>query len=73
MHTYLLDHPVVAKALFGALTGWASAAHVDVQAFLMWKNVNEAASYGWGVAIWRWFQGAVVGMATGAGFGYLVS
>lgn len=53
----------------GAITGLIAAAAVDFQAFRNWKSFNDAASYSWSVAAFRWFQGAVVGLVTAAGLG----
>lgn len=60
-----LHHPLTQ----GALTGLLAAAAVDFAAFRNWKSFNDAASYSWGVAAFRWFQGAVVGLVTAAGLG----
>jgi len=56
-------NPIVA----GALSGWGAAALADYQTFRGWKSVDEALAYGWGLAFWRWFQGAITGALTGAG------
>ena len=52
----------------GAMTGFVSAAAVDYHAFTTWKTPEEAKAYNWSVAAWRWFQGTVIGLVTGAGF-----
>ena len=52
----------------GALTGALGAAAADLAAFKSWKSVNEALTYDWGVAGWRWFQGAVTGLLAAAGY-----
>ena len=49
----------------GALTGLLSAAAVDYAAFRSWDDWQDFTSYSWGLASWRWLQGAVVG-AVGA-------
>lgn len=59
----LLVHPVVA----GAISGFTSAALVDYAAFRQWKSLSDAANYDWGVAAWRWFQGAVGGALAALG------
>ena len=46
------------------VTGVVVAAAVDVQAFRSWKSWDDAASYGWGVAGWRWLLGGLVGYLT---------
>ncbi len=57
-----------AKIGLDALKGALVAAAVDFGAFKKWKSFDDALKYEWGLAIWRWFQGAVVGVAVGAGF-----
>lgn len=49
----------------GAFIGWLGAAAVDWRNFRAWKSFDDARSYSWGVAVWRWVQGAIVG-AVGA-------
>lgn len=51
----------------GALQGAIVAASADYAAFRSWKRLDDAFSYDWGVAAWRWFQGAVVGAVTRLG------
>lgn len=55
-----------------ALQGLLAAAATDFGAFRLWKSFDEALNYNWGLALWRWFQGAVIGVATGLGFGGVV-
>lgn len=54
-----------------ALKGAIVAAAVDFGAFRKWKSFNEALDYEWGLAIWRWFQGAVIGLVAGLGLGVI--
>ena len=61
------------KVFAGALTGLVSAAGVDLHAFLKWQSFHDAATYAWGIAAWRWCQGAVTGALVGGGFGAMVS
>jgi hypothetical protein len=56
----------------GAISGLLAAAAVDFQAFRSWKSFQDAASYSWGTALFRWFQGAVVGFVAAAGIGWVV-
>lgn len=65
--TEFMHLPIVA----GAVSGILGAAAADFAAFRSWKNVHDAASYDWQTAAWRWFQGAVIGAAGGAGLGAL--
>lgn len=58
-----LQHPVVR----GAFTGFLTAALVDYAAFRRWQNFDEARTYGWNIALWRWFQGTVAGAVTALG------
>ena len=55
-----LQIPIVRSILTGVLV----AAAVDFQAFRSWQSWDDAASYGWGVAAWRWCLGGVVGCLT---------
>lgn len=59
----ILHHPIT----HGALTGWVAAAGVDFVAFKNWKSFHDAVTYDWGIAIWRWFQGAATGALAAAG------
>lgn len=59
----VLHNSVVRGALVGAL----GAAYVDIAAFRKWQSFHDAAEYGWGLASWRWFQGAVLGALSAVG------
>lgn len=48
----------------GAVTGALGAAAVDFHAFQTWKNMSDLKTYDWGVAAFRWLQGAVIGAVT---------
>lgn len=61
----LLNQPIVK----GALAGLLSAAAVDIQAFRAFKSLNDLVAYSWGLAAFRWAQGAIVGALTAAGLG----
>ena len=63
--TDLLHSPIVR----GALSGLTAAALVDFAAFSSWASVHDAMVYNWSLAMWRWFQGAVIGAVTAAGVG----
>lgn len=56
----------------GAIAGIVSAAAVDFHAFRSWKSWHDLGTYSWGLAAFRWFQGAVVGAIVAAGYGGLV-
>jgi len=64
-----LSIPWVQTALHGALVGWGSALVVDYAAFRSWKSAHDLMAYDWGVALWRWGQGAVGGAVTSLGLG----
>jgi hypothetical protein len=64
-----LQSPAFKHAAMGGAAGLAVAARVDWVAFAGWKSIEDALTYDWGVAIWRWFQGAVIGAAGVTGFG----
>lgn len=59
-------------AFKGALAGILTAARVDYDAFTTWHSFKDAEGYSWGIAAWRWFQGAVIGGVTAAGLGGLL-
>lgn len=61
----LLQHPVTR----GAIAGAVAAAAVDIQAFRNWKTIHDWLEYDWGIAAWRWFQGAALGALTAFGIG----
>lgn len=48
--------------------GLVTAAAIDFGAFRKWNSFDDALSYDWKIALWRWFQGAVIG-AVGGYFG----
>jgi hypothetical protein len=60
------------KTFAGALAGLTSAMIVDIGAFRGWKKWQDALTYDWGIASFRWFQGVVIGAITGAGYGALI-
>ena len=55
----------------GAVVGAISSAVVDFQAFRTWKTWHDADTYSWGVASFRWIQGAILGVVTAVGIGGL--
>ena len=59
----ILGNPLVK----GALTGFASAAIVDLHAFRTWKQASDVAQYDWGTAALRWAQGVVSGVLVAGG------
>jgi len=63
-----LQRPVVQGAIAGAI----AAALVDLAAFRAWKSWQDAASYAWGTATFRWFQGAVVGALSSVGINAVI-
>ena len=56
----------------GAVTGVLAAAAVDFAAFRSWKSFHDAATYQWTTALFRWFQGAVVGGVAALGYGAIL-
>lgn len=63
----LLANPL----LNGAVTGLLAAASVDFAAFRAWKSFDDAKTYDWSVALFRWVQGAIVGVVAAAGLGVI--
>ncbi len=55
------------SAVRGVISGTVTAAIVDVGAFRGWKSWDDALTYNWGLASFRWFQGAIIGGLTGLG------
>lgn len=51
----------------GAINGVFAAAVVDIHAFVTWKSFQDAATYSWKTAAFRWVQGAGMGFLTAAG------
>lgn len=72
MTAYLTAHPAVKQALYGALSGWAAAARTDYTAFRSFQSLHDAMQYQWGIAMWRWFQGAVTGALGGSALGAML-
>jgi hypothetical protein len=65
----LIGHsPLAHAALIGAL----SAGGIDFQAFRSWKSFHDAEQYNWSVALFRWLQGAGLGLITALGIGGLL-
>ena len=56
------------KVIAGALSGFASAFLVDLNA---WKSNEAMEHFNWALAIKRWLAGAVSGALTGLGLGQL--
>lgn len=51
-----------------AVAGVVTSAAMDFAAFRSWKKWQDAITYDWGLASFRWFQGALWGLLTAAGF-----
>lgn len=63
----IISSPLVA----GALSGLLSAAAVDYAAFRTWDDWHDLTSYSWGLATFRWVQGAIIGAIAALGVGAL--
>lgn len=63
----LFGNTLVNKLALGALSGFGGALLIDYAEFRKWKSVQEFISYNWGVAAFRWVQGAVGGVVAAAG------
>ena len=55
----------------GALSGALAAAGVDIAAFRSWKSFDDVHTYAWGLALFRWAQGAILGAMAAVGLGAL--
>ncbi|MCR4300865.1 MAG: hypothetical protein NUV51_04580 [Sulfuricaulis sp.] len=59
-------HAFIASPLTkAAVAGLIASALLDFQAFRAWKSWHDFAVYQWGTALFRWFQGAVIGLVVG--------
>ena len=63
MMDWLLHSPI----LRGALSGLIAAAAVDFAAFRAWQSFQDARTYQWSLAFFRWGQGAILGALSAAG------
>lgn len=52
----------------GALAGLLAAMRIDYDAFRAWDEWQDFRSYRWGLATFRWAQGAVIGAVSALGF-----
>lgn len=59
-------------AFQGAISGLVSAAAVDYHAYTKFKSPDEFIAYDWRIALFRWSQGIVGGLLTGAGLSALL-
>lgn len=64
----IFSHPVVIASLFSA----AAAARTDYEAFKSWDEWRDIKTYKWKTALWRWFQGAVIGAVGASAIGTLL-
>jgi hypothetical protein len=55
----------------GAIPGLLVAFNVDYQVFKTWKSFHDATTYNWGIALWRWLQGFVIGGLGATGYGVI--
>ena len=51
----------------GIVGGVLTAARVDYAAFQAWRSWDDLHAYSWGLASFRWAQGAVIGALTALG------
>jgi hypothetical protein len=56
----------------GIISGLIASVSVDYAAFRSWRSWHDFAVYSWGIATFRWFQGAIVGGLTGIGYAAVV-
>ena len=55
------------KLFAGAISGALSAFATDLSAFRAWKSWQDAATYDWPTAAFRWVQGAFFGVLAAFG------
>lgn len=51
-----------------AIAGLVAAAATDFDAFKKFQSFKDLARYDWGLASFRWFKGAILGIVTAAGW-----
>jgi hypothetical protein len=56
-------------AFQGVVIGVSSAAATDYHAFKAFRSWDDLVRYRWGLAMFRWFQGAVIGILSGSVLG----
>ena len=61
----VLLHPVAKGAIGGVLV----AMRIDYEAFKEWRSFDDATTYDWKTAGWRWFRGALLGAFAAGSFG----
>lgn len=61
-----LQHSPIVK---GALSGFVSAAAVDLHAMFKFTGWKDFSQYNWSTATFRWAIGLVTGALTAAGLG----
>jgi len=62
-----MDYYVILPYLKAAAAGALAAASTDFLAFKKFQTFSEFKDYNWRVAVFRWTQGAVLGVAAAFG------
>lgn len=62
--TTILHSPI----FHGAVTGFVTAAAIDIHAVTGFKSWSDLKNYSWSVASFRWFIGIFTGSLAGAGW-----
>jgi hypothetical protein len=64
----MLTSMLANRWVHAAVAGAVAAALIDFNAFRAWKTWQDALTYNWATALFRWFQVALTGLVTAAGF-----
>jgi hypothetical protein len=62
---------ITRKLAAGAFAGFVAAFATDYSAFKQFKKWTDFKDYDWGIASFRWVQGAVLGVGTAFGLAQL--
>lgn len=64
-----IAHAVMHVPAFrAAVEGAGVAAMMDYRAFQTWKSFDDVLAYSWKTALFRWLQGAIIGLTMAGGF-----
>ena len=66
MLTALFQSPSARIIALGALSGLLGSARTDYAKFKQMQTFKDVQTYSWGIAVFHWVQGAIVGAVTSA-------
>ena len=65
MNTLEIFQPAIAAGIIGAAGGLLAAMRIDWEAFKAWNDYNDALTYNWRTASFRWLKGVLLGLTPG--------